>query len=309
MPENAADLYLLPPIPNLVFHRDPAVVVHDGVVLASMATRARLREPLLIGHVLRHHRRFAGASPVSLLFERFDADFRRLRSTARPRPTLEGGDVLVLSGDVLVVGASIRTARHTIEDLLLSLQARGSPIHTILVVDLPRSRSYMHLDTVFTVISEDECLVYEPVVLRGQVEQAAVYQLDLTDKGIAYTSKDCLLSALGGLGIDLKPIVCGGPDPIAQQREQWTDGANAFALAPGVILLYARNVHTAEQLDRAGYEILAEDDLLLRCTEPDASRRDLADGRKRAVLIKGDELSRARGGPRCLTMPLCRAPL
>jgi len=109
-----------------------------------------------------------------------------------------------------------------------------------------------------------------------------------------------LLKALRKLGIDLKPIACGGADPIMQQREQWTDGANAFCLAPGVITSYARNIATAEALDRAGYRVVTAKDVL---SDP---ALNLLDGGKYLVQIQAGELSRARGGPRCMTMPLSR---
>ena len=113
-----------------------------------------------------------------------------------------------------------------------------------------------------------------------------------------------VLSALKTQKIDLKPIPCGGNDPIDQQREQWTDGANAFALAPGILLCYDRNERTAEQLAAHGYEIVMDDDLLLGRTE-----LELWTSKKYAIQLSATELSRARGGPRCMTMPLVRDPL
>jgi arginine deiminase len=102
------------------------------------------------------------------------------------------------------------------------------------------------------------------------------------------------------VGIDLKPIFCGGKDPIMQQREQWTDGANAFCLAPGVITSYGRNIATADSLDKAGYQVVTAKQVL---ADPNL---DLVDGTKYLVQIEAGELSRARGGPRCMTMPLSR---
>jgi arginine deiminase len=102
-------------------------------------------------------------------------------------------------------------------------------------------------------------------------------------------------------GMDLEPIYCGGKKPIDQQREQWTDGANAFTLAPGIVMLYERNVRTAEELSSHGYQIVYEDDLLLGRAELETWTK-----KKYAIQIQGHELSRARGGPRCMTMPLQR---
>ena len=126
-------------------------------------------------------------------------------------------------------------------------------------------------------------------------------KFDLAHSTLRTSTQANLLTALKGAGIDLKPILCGGGDYIMQQREQWTDGANAFALAPGVIVLYSRNHATAAGLAAAGYNLINAKDLL---ADPEL---DLLDGRKWAVLLESAELSRARGGPRCMTMPLSRA--
>lgn len=296
-------LYLLPPLPNWFFQRDPATVVGRRVVRGSMATRARLREPLLSGAVFARHPRFAGAEP-RFWFQEFAAGEGRDLAWARMRPTLEGGDVLVLSPEVLVIGYSERTEKTTIERLAEALRREKSPVRKILVVAIPPQRATMHLDTVFTPISSGECLCYGPMILSGGAEEADVYEADLTSKEITWTTKDDLLSALLALGIDLAPILCGGLDPIDQQREQWTDGANAFALAPGVILCYDRNERTAETLSRHGYTVVADDDLLLG-----RETLDLRKPGKHAVLLSAPELSRARGGPRCMTMPLVRDPV
>jgi arginine deiminase len=218
------------------------------------------------------------------------------------RPTLEGGDVLVLREDVLAMGYSERTEKTTIERLAETLKAKKSSVKRIFVVAIPPARSYMHLDTVFTMISRDECLVYGPMILSGGAEEADVYEVDLTKREVTWTSEKDLLSALKGQKIDVAPIRCGGDDPIAERREQWTDGANAFALAPGVVLLYDRNVRTAEELGRAGYAVVDEADLLLGRSE-----LDQREGKKCVIRLAAHELSRARGGPRCMAMPLVRA--
>jgi arginine deiminase len=300
--QSTSELYWLPPIPNYFFQRDPLVIVGDRVVQGAMATPARLRESLLSGYVFEHHPRFAREDVF--WFREFSADYGRPTSYARMRPTLEGGDILVLREDVLAIGYSERTEKTTIERLAEALKAKKSPIKRIFVVAIPPARSYMHLDTVFTMISREECLVYSPMILPDGPEEADVYECDLTRREITWTTEKDLLSALKTQKLDLKPVRCGGTDPISERREQWTDGANAFALAPGLILTYDRNERTAEELARLGYGVVDEDDLLLGRAE-----LDLAESKKTVVRLAAHELSRARGGPRCMAMPLEREPL
>ena len=280
----------LVPVPNYFFMRDPQVVIGDGVVVCSMATQARRRESLLSKYVFQYHREFRKVQELDLM-----------PRDERPRPTIEGGDVLVASREVLIVGISERTNRAGVEQLARSLKGAGSAVETIIVVELPKARSFMHLDTIFTFISRNECLIYPPVVLPGGSQAARITSLDLTKRSIRYSQQKSLLGALKKHGFDLEPIYCGGRRALDQQREQWTDGANAFALAPGIILLYERNIRTAEELDAHGYHLVYEDDLLLGRTELETWT-----DKKYALQIQGHELSRARGGPRCMTMPLER---
>ena len=300
--QSSSELYWLPPVPNYFFQRDPLVVVGDRAIRGSMATPARAREPLLSGYVFQHHPRFARPDGA-FWFQEFSAEFGPAISYARMRPTLEGGDVLVLREDLLAIGYSERTEKTTIERLAETLKARRSPVQRLFLVAIPPARATMHLDTVFTMISREECLVYGPMILPGGAEEADVYECDLSRRTLAWTSEKDLLSVLKARGLDLAPVRCGGNDPIAERREQWTDGANAFALAPGIILLYDRNVRTADELSRAGYRIVEEADLLLGREElnPRAG--------KCVVRLAAHELSRARGGPRCMAMPLVREDL
>jgi arginine deiminase len=278
------------PVPNYFFMRDPQIVVGDGVVVSSMATQARRREALLSKYVFEHHKAFRGRQVV-----RID-----LMSNSEG-PTLEGGDVLVARRDLLLVGVTERTNARGVKALARALKANDPGVRTMIVVELPKQRSFMHLDTVFTFVSRNECLIYPPVILPGGDEAATVMSVDLTQRSLKYTEQRSLLHALKKQKIDLKPIYCGGKKAVDQQREQWTDGANAFALAPGIILLYERNLRTAEELAKNNYHIVYEDDLLLGRAELETWT-----DRKYAIQIQGNELSRARGGPRCMTMPLER---
>ena len=298
----ASELYWLPPIPNYFFQRDPLVVVGERSVRGSMATAARLREPLLSGYVMSLHPRFASPEGGKFWFQEFSADYSKPSAYARMRPTLEGGDVLVLREDLLAIGYSERTEKTTIERLAESFKKLKSPIKRIIVVAIPPERSFMHLDTVFTMISQEECLVYGPMILPDGAEEADVYECDLTKREITWTTEKDLLSALKAAKLDVRPIRCGGEDPIAERREQWTDGANAFALAPGVVIMYDRNEATAAQLSKAGYSVVDEADLLLGREELELWKPS----KKYVILLAAHELSRARGGPRCMTMPLVR---
>ena len=280
----------LNPVPNYFFMRDPQVVLGNGVVVCGMATEARRREALLSKYVFRYHSALRG--------HRFWADFTESDGGA---PTIEGGDVLVASGELLLVGATQRTTRAAIRHLGKSLQEANAGVTTIIIVELPKQRSFMHLDTVFTFTSRHECLIYPPVILPRGRQPAAVTTMDLTKKSMPYRREKSLLAALKKNGFDLEPIYCGGKRAVDQQREQWTDGANAFTLAPGIIMLYERNVRTAEELAKHDYHIVYEDDLLLGRMELETWT-----DKKYAIQVAGHELSRARGGPRCMTMPLER---
>ncbi len=295
---NLADLYCITPLPNWCFQRDPQVVLGSGVIFSAMATPARWREGLLARCVFAFHPRFTN-SPIILDPLQGDADRPLFLGLHRPR--LEGGDVLIPSPDVVAVGISERTNEIGVELLARALARREGGPRWLEVVHVPHRRAYMHLDTVFTPADNDAALVYPPVVLGGGSEAADVYEIDLHQSDLEPTHRGALLPTLASRGVDLEPIPCGGADPVAQQREQWTDGANTLALAPGKITLYDRNIATAEELNRHGFEIAAAEDVLLGRTET-----SLDDRGRVCLLLPSHEISRARGGPHCLSHPLVR---
>ncbi len=291
-------LYRLPPLVNWCFQRDPQVVIGDRVLFSAMATPARWREGLLARLAFRFHPHLA-ATPV--LADPLRPEVREPLFFGLQRPCLEGGDVLVLSSDVVAVGVSERTNTQAVQPLAHALAGLEDGPRWLLVVHLPQRRAYMHLDTVFTMIDRDCALVHVPVILPGRGETADVSVVDLRTRDLASRSEDDLLAALRRCELEVDAVPCGGDDPVAQLREQWTDGANCVALAPGVIVLYDRNVRTAEALDARGFRIVRARDVLLGRESVDLD----GDGRT-CVLLSSHEISRARGGPHCLTHPLLR---
>jgi arginine deiminase len=159
----------------------------------------------------------------------------------------------------------------------------------------------MHLDTVFTAVDRNAALVFPPVIDSGGADAADTFEVDLHSDSLEPLHRGSLLASLAKRRLKMEPILCGGRDPIAQQREQWTDGANALALAPGVIAMYDRNVATTDELHRHGYRIVESEAVLLGKEEVDLDR-----GSRTCILLSSHEMSRARGGPHCLTHPLIR---
>jgi arginine deiminase len=291
---------LFHPAPNLIFTRDLAAVVGELVIVGNASKRARQRETLMSWAVVGAHPVF-GEGAVSRVSQ-------RVHEGGGSAPlTVEGGDVLVISSSLVCIGASERTSWAMI--IALADELLDSGFTRVLVVEMPKQRSSMHLDTVFTMASWDTGVVYSPLLERGGREEAKAIRLRRVGSATVVEDLDChLFEALALEGHPLSAIQCGGGHPIHARREQWTDGANYVALGPGVVIGYARNRHTAKEMAQAGFEVITPARFLAVVAQDFGGDGGalIDSGRRIAVHLTGSELSRGRGGPRCLTMPLWR---
>ena len=279
--------YILPPLPNAFFTRDATMCANDRVIIGSMAHRVRVAEAMLLKVLFKHHPALENGGFY------FDGTKRNKKPEGI---TIEGGDLLMVRKDVALIGYSERTSIEGIDRLMAAFAQEGH-IQQVIVVEMPKSRATIHLDMIFTLLDEDQCMVFSPLILgRARCRAWRVVLQRPCDYRIE--EFDGVLDALRAVGVDLQPVKCGGEDPLNQEREQWASGANFFTFAPGQIVGYAQNVHTMEALSDAGYSVVNADEY-----QADKHRGRVVVG------IEGSELSRGGGGCRCMTMPLQRQPL
>ena len=284
------------PLPNLLFTRDLSAVVGGHVILSHAATPARLPESAIIQTIYHYHPRFA------------DVQDRVIELP--PDVSFEGGDLLVVNERVVMIGQSERTSLGGVMRVAQELIARTSVEH-VLMVNLPKERYCMHLDTVFTFADDETCVVFPPIIEAGRdqvfhFEAGDEFDADAGAEGarrfrmrLLPTVREALTEMTG-----TRPtfVRCGGDDPVRQRREQWTDGANLFAVRPGLVVGYARNRATYDALRAHGFHVVDAESFLDFYGDSAATTRE-----RIAVKLSGNELSRGRGGPRCMTMPLVRA--
>jgi len=277
--------FVLWPLPNLLFTRDLAAIAGQEIIISRAAKQARIRESILMETLVNFHSVFDGVRTNALYLDGYQ--------------TIEGGDILMIDETTLLIGMSERTSFTGIFSVAERLL--DGNIEHVIAVDIPKKRSSMHLDTIFTMLDRNEFVVFPPAI---EQQSDNVIILSSGADGIRADMMPSLKQALEAvMGETITFISCGGSDPVDQYREQWTDGANILALAPGIVVIYDRNTHTLEGLKDYGYRLMEQFEFVdtFRDRKPDPDR----DG-KIVVPFHAPELCRGRGGARCMTLPLLR---
>jgi len=282
--------YAIPPLPNLYFMRDTAIVVKGKVITGSMANNVRIGEAVISKFIYSYHPEFKSEGFI------FDGMVE-----GNKEMTIEGGDFLVIDKNIVAIGISERTTAKSIDTVISRIREEiTEPFHLFAVV-LPNERATIHLDMVFTMVDKDQCVIHHPYIL-GKEKLQIIHITVSPDGKTEMKEENTLISGLNSVGVKLNPIICGGSNPVNQQREQWLSGTNFFAFAPGKILGYGCNYNTFKELEKAGFKTVTVKQVINN--EIDLNKMD-----KVAVGIDGAELARGGGGVRCMTMPVKRAPL
>ena len=269
------------PLPNLIFTRDLAITIGQKIVSTWASKDVRNYENQITQTLLNQHKIFK------------DAEIIHFNEIA-PNIPLEGGDVTIFNEDLVIIGLGERTSKESIKKLEPIIFSEG--FNRIYAIELPKKRSMMHIDTVFTRISEEDVLYFSPLFDN---QNPSIYNIS-SNQSIENVKpiQTNLIELLNLDGYKTNGIKCGGDIELNQYREQWTDGANAFALKPGVAIGYNRNIHTIKELKQNNYNVMPVSQFI--------SDFDELNDEKIFITLNSSELCRGRGGPRCMTLPISR---
>jgi arginine deiminase len=275
--------YVLPALPNMFFTRDSCVVAGDHVLVGSMRYAIRWTEAIIMKALFLHHPELANKG---ILYD--GASERRVNYT------MEGGDIHPLRRDLVVLGFSERSSPAAI-DQIASIFFEKTEISDIIVVVMPQETTAIHLDMIFTQIDRQLCVVFPPHFIGP--ERLPVLHWHKGETTIH--ERTSIFTALAACDMAMEPVFCGGDKRTLQEREQWASGCNFVAMRPGVILSYQRNEATLHELQRMGFRVISGTSFL-------TGEERIAESDRAVITFEGAELVRAGGGPRCMTLPVCR---
>lgn len=294
------DYILFDPIPNFIFTRDIAVMVNDHVIITKAAKEARFRENFLTRFIFSSHPLFQDLKQQKKLINLNHID-EFPPSRKGETVSIEGGDMMLLDKDFLLIGSSERTTAygiHALKDRLF----RDGVVKNVVQVNIPADRSFMHIDTIFTQINYNHMVGYMPIVSEGISSTVEVFRQNGTAR--PYSSIREFITC--EINSNMTFIPSGNGESPYQEREQWTDGCNLVALRPGIALTYDRNPHTEVAFREAGYDILHARDFL---AQVELGSLDPGQLENTIITLPSNELSRARGGSHCMTCPIQRAEI
>lgn len=294
------DHIIFDPIPNFIFTRDIAVVVNNHIVITKAAKEARYRENFITRFILWSHPIFEALRKESRIINLNHID-QFPPSKKGEYVSVEGGDMMIINEDYLLIGKSERTTEHGINSLKKVLFEK-KVIKNIVQINIPPDRSFMHIDTIFTQINTNHIVAYKPIIYDGLGSNIHVHRQN--GATTTYTSvKDFFAAEINS---EMQYIFAGQGESPYQEREQWTDGCNLVALRPGVALTYDRNPKTEEAFRNMGYKILPARDLLKQVAK---GKLDVSKIENTIITLPSNELSRGRGGSHCMTCPIERSTL